>query len=59
MELARLALRGGHRSAARTLYQQAICCHPAEPAARVNLGNLLIETGAVRGRAGRAGCGAG
>jgi hypothetical protein len=45
LELARLALRGGHRSAARTLYQQAICCHPGEPAARVNLGNLLIETG--------------
>ncbi|HEX3917918.1 MAG TPA: tetratricopeptide repeat protein [Caulobacteraceae bacterium] len=45
LELARLALRGGHRSAARTLYQQAIFCHPAEPAARVNLGNLLIETG--------------
>ena len=45
LELARLALRGGHRSAARTAYQQAIFCHPDDPTARVNLGNLLIESG--------------
>jgi tetratricopeptide (TPR) repeat protein len=45
LELARLALRSGHRSAARTAYQQAIFCHPTEPTARVNLGNLMIETG--------------
>jgi hypothetical protein len=45
LELARLALRGGHRSAARTAYQQAIFCHPLDPTARVNLGNLMIETG--------------
>jgi tetratricopeptide (TPR) repeat protein len=45
LELARLALRSGHRSAARTAYRQAIHCHPREPAARVNLANLLIESG--------------
>ena len=45
LELARLALRGGSRSAARTAYEQAIFCHPDNPVARVNLGNLLIESG--------------
>jgi hypothetical protein len=45
LELARLAQRSGHRSAARTAYRQAIHCHPHEPAARVNLANLLIESG--------------
>ena len=45
LELARLALRGGHRSAARTAYQQAIFCHPRDPTARVNLGGLMIEGG--------------
>jgi tetratricopeptide (TPR) repeat protein len=45
LELARLAQRSGHRSAARTAYRQAIHCHPASAAARVNLGALLIETG--------------
>jgi tetratricopeptide (TPR) repeat protein len=45
LELARLAQRGGHRSAARTAYQQAIFCHPQDPAARVNLANLMLESG--------------
>jgi tetratricopeptide (TPR) repeat protein len=45
LELARLALRGGHRSAAMTCWRQAIFCHPSEPAAHVNLGGLLIESG--------------
>ena len=45
LELARLAMRSGHRSAAATAYRQAIFCHPLEPTARVNLGNLLIEAG--------------
>jgi hypothetical protein len=44
-QLARLALRSGHRSAARTAYQQAVLCHPGDAAARVNLASLLIETG--------------
>ncbi|HWF77400.1 MAG TPA: tetratricopeptide repeat protein [Caulobacteraceae bacterium] len=46
LELARLALRSGHRSAALTCWRQAIFCHPAEPAAHVNLGGLLLESGA-------------
>jgi hypothetical protein len=46
LDLARLALRSGHRSAAITCYRQAIACHPAEPAAHVNLGGVLIESGA-------------
>lgn len=45
LELARLALRSGHRSAAMTCWRQAIFCHPAEPAAHVNLGGLLVESG--------------
>jgi tetratricopeptide (TPR) repeat protein len=45
LEIARLALRGGFRSAARTAYEQAIFCHPGDATARVNLGNLLLETG--------------
>lgn len=45
LELARLALRSGHRSAAMTCWRQAIFCHPHEPAAHVNLGGLLIESG--------------
>ncbi len=45
LELARLALRSGHRSAAMTCWRQAIFCHPAEPAAHVNLGGVLIESG--------------
>ena len=45
LELARLALRSGHRSAAITCWRQAIFCHPQEPAAHVNLGGLLLEAG--------------
>ncbi len=45
LELSRLALRSGHRSAAITCCRQAIFCHPQEPAAHVNLGGLLIESG--------------
>jgi tetratricopeptide (TPR) repeat protein len=45
LELSRLALRSGHRSAALTCCRQAIFCHPEEPAAHVNLGGLLIESG--------------
>jgi tetratricopeptide (TPR) repeat protein len=45
LELSRLALRSGHRSAAITCCRQAIFCHPDEPAAHVNLGGLLIESG--------------
>ena len=45
LELSRLALRSGHRSAAITCCRQAIFCHPEEPAAHVNLGELLIESG--------------
>jgi tetratricopeptide (TPR) repeat protein len=45
LELARLALRSGHRSAAMTCWRQAIFCHPQDPAAPANLGGLLIESG--------------
>jgi hypothetical protein len=44
-ELAILAYEGGHRSAARTLYEQAVRSHPHNPFAQVNLGNLLYEAG--------------
>jgi len=40
-ELGNLALSGGFRSAARTAYEQAIQCHPANKVAHVNLANLL------------------
>lgn len=46
LELARLAMRSGHRSAAITCWRQASLCHPADPAAAVNLGGALIEQGA-------------
>ncbi|HLI19645.1 MAG TPA: tetratricopeptide repeat protein, partial [Stellaceae bacterium] len=42
-ELAALAYAGGHRSAARTAYEQAVRCHPDNPIGRVNLGNLLYD----------------
>ncbi|HEX4192380.1 MAG TPA: tetratricopeptide repeat protein [Stellaceae bacterium] len=42
-ELATLAYASGHRSAARTAYEQAVRCHPGNPLGRVNLGNLLAE----------------
>jgi hypothetical protein len=42
-ELAILAYETGHRSAARTLYEQAVRSHPQNAFARVNLGNLLYE----------------
>ena len=44
-ELAILAYDRGHRSAARTLYEQAVLGHPQNPFARVNLANLLYEAG--------------
>ena len=42
-ELATLAYASGHRSAARTAYEQAVRCHPGNPLGRVNLGNLLAD----------------
>lgn len=42
-ELAALAHASGHRTAARTAYEQAVLCHPHNPMGRVNLGNLLVE----------------
>ncbi|HEY5347722.1 MAG TPA: tetratricopeptide repeat protein, partial [Rhizomicrobium sp.] len=44
-ELAIIAYESGHRSAARTLYEQAVRSHPQNAFARVNLGNLLYEAG--------------
>jgi hypothetical protein len=43
-ELAFLAQAGGHTSAARTAYEQAVHCHPQNPLGRVNLGNMLCES---------------
>jgi len=40
-ELGNLALSGGFRSAARTAYERAVQCHPANKVAHVNLANLL------------------
>jgi hypothetical protein len=48
-ELGALAIAGGHRSAARTAFEQAVSCHPDNPAARVNLGNLLLDDGDTDG----------
>jgi glutathione synthase/RimK-type ligase-like ATP-grasp enzyme len=45
-ELGTLAYASGHRSAARSAYEQAVRCHPDNPIGRVNLGNLLAEDGA-------------
>lgn len=42
-ELGALAYASGHRSAARTAYEQAVRCHPDNPLGRVNLGNLLAD----------------
>ena len=42
-ELAALALRAGHRSAARIAYEQAMRCAPRNTAVRVGFGNLLLE----------------
>src|ERR1700744_1708003 len=42
-ELGNLAYATGHRSAARTAYQQAVSCHPNNPLGRVNLANVLVE----------------
>jgi len=45
LELSALAFAGGHRAAARTASEQAVRCHPGDPAARSNLGNILFEDG--------------
>jgi len=44
-ELGALAHASGHRSAARTAWQQAAQWHPRDPAARISLGNLLYADG--------------
>jgi glutathione synthase/RimK-type ligase-like ATP-grasp enzyme len=44
-DLGALAHAGGHRSAARIAYAQAVRCHPANPIGRVNLANVLVEDG--------------
>ena len=46
-ELAALACAGGHRSAARTLCEQAARCHPDSASALIGLGNLFIEDEAL------------
>ena len=43
LEFGTLAARSGHRSAARTLFQQAIWCRPNDPRPHVALGNLLCQ----------------
>ncbi|MGH6955100.1 MAG: hypothetical protein ACREEW_00370 [Caulobacteraceae bacterium] len=45
MEIAALAMRGGHRTAAMTAYRQAAISHPADTASRINLGGLLLDAG--------------
>ena len=48
--------RTGYRSAARTVFAQAVATHPDLPAGRVNLGNVLRQDGALAAaRSGRAG----
>ena len=48
-ELGALAAASGHRSAARTAWQQAVLHHPGNPLGRVNLGTLLLEDGDLTG----------
>jgi Tfp pilus assembly protein PilF len=43
-ELAALALRSGHRSAARTAYEQAVRCRPGHAETLVRLGNLVFQS---------------
>ena len=43
LEFGTLAARSGRRSAARTLFQQAIWCRPNDPRPHVALGNLLCQ----------------
>jgi hypothetical protein len=52
--LAALALASGHRSAAVTAYRQAAEQHPDNPAALVNLANILVDDG--KGEEARALC---
>ncbi|HTV37874.1 MAG TPA: tetratricopeptide repeat protein [Xanthobacteraceae bacterium] len=40
-----LALKAGYRSAARSLFEEAVRHHPDNPMARVNLANLLLLIG--------------
>jgi glutathione synthase/RimK-type ligase-like ATP-grasp enzyme len=49
VELAALALAGGHVSAARTAYTQAVALDPLNATAQIGLGNLLRNEGALRG----------
>lgn len=44
-----LLYRTGYRNAARTVYTQAVNCHPGQPIGHVNLGNLLCEAGDLGG----------
>ena len=46
-QLGAMLCRTGHRSAARTAFQHAAACHPAQAAGHVNLANLLREDGAL------------
>jgi GNAT superfamily N-acetyltransferase len=48
-EIGVLAGAGGHRSAARSAYTQAVRYHPGNPIGRINLGNLLFEDGDIAG----------
>jgi glutathione synthase/RimK-type ligase-like ATP-grasp enzyme len=47
VELAALALAGGHISAARTAYTQALARYPQDTIARIGLANLLRNEGAL------------
>ena len=44
-DLGALACATGHRSAARTVYRQALRFHPSNAIGRVNLANMLVEDG--------------
>lgn len=48
-ELAHLAHRNGHRSAARTSYAQLVNQQPSDTVARVNLGSILYDEGDLHG----------
>jgi glutathione synthase/RimK-type ligase-like ATP-grasp enzyme len=41
-----------YRTAARTLFEQAVTCHPREPVGHVNLADLLARAGDTRGARG-------
>ena len=43
----------GNRTAARTLFEQAVACHPQDAVSRIHLGSLLFEASDTTTKRGR------